>query len=195
MVDPSKRLTCEQVRGAVALAGAAASPEAAGLTADTAQACPVRRPRGPCPLPLARVAPCAKVWAPLAPGAQVMAHPWIKAGEQPHEKRANLLATTSKMRNSMRMRSPVVERPPAELLEEVPEVGCLSLALGLGVNKVWLAMCLACLSFVLAERSPAELLAAFHGGDVLISFAFTFVVLRIWKGIKAAAEWERGWPS
>ena len=56
--------------------------------------------------------------------AQVMAHPWIKAGEKPAGGRANLLATTSKMRNSMRVRSKV-ERPPPELLEEVAEVGAV----------------------------------------------------------------------
>lgn len=53
-----------------------------------------------------------------------MEHPWIKAGEKPAE-RANLLGTTRKMRNSMRVRS-LVDRPAGskeQALQGVAEVG------------------------------------------------------------------------
>lgn len=51
---------------------------------------------------------------------QVMAHPWITAGTKPHPEKANLLATTSKMRNSMRARG-AGAMPPQELLQELGE--------------------------------------------------------------------------
>ncbi|GAB4813322.1 hypothetical protein N2152v2_000368 [Parachlorella kessleri] len=47
---------------------------------------------------------------------QVMEHPWIKAGEKPAGKQ-NLLATTSRLRNSMRQFGSMVQRPPPELLD------------------------------------------------------------------------------
>lgn len=50
-----------------------------------------------------------------------MAHPWITAGTKPHPEKANLLATTSKMRNSMRARG-AGAMPPQELLQELGEV-------------------------------------------------------------------------
>mgnify|MGYP001051945511 FL=1 len=51
-----------------------------------------------------------------------MEHPWIKAGEKPAGKQ-NLLATTSRLRNSMRQFGSMVQRPPPELLDVKEEVG------------------------------------------------------------------------